>query len=45
MAQQMLVVASAGIDRGKVAFEIGKAIHAPRVTHLCYAVKRAASES
>ena len=34
-----------GVDRRKVSFEIVEAIHSPRVTHLRYAVKRAAPRS
>ena len=34
-----------GVDRGKVSFEIVEAVHSNRVTHLRYAVKRAATGS
>jgi dihydrofolate reductase len=34
-----------GFDRRKVSFEVVEAIHSPRVTHLRYGAKRAASES
>jgi dihydrofolate reductase len=34
-----------GVDRGKVSFEIVEAVHSNRVTHLRYAVRRAAAAS
>ena len=34
-----------GVDRRRVSFEISEALHSPRVTHLRYAVKRAAAEA